>query len=98
MPKGRVEKEKQMIQVMIDIYCSRIHKVENLCEECQKLREYALKRLEFCKFGDEKTSCRKCPIQCYKKDMKIKTREVMKFSGPRLILYHPLELIKHLFY
>ena len=52
----------------------------------------------FCKFKDEKTSCRRCPIHCYKKDMKQKVKEVMKFSGPRLILYRPVEFIKHWFY
>ena len=27
--------------------------------------------------------------------MKIKIEEVMRFSGPRLIIYNPVELIKH---
>ena len=27
--------------------------------------------------------------------MKEKVKEVMKFSGPRLIIYNPLELIRH---
>ncbi|MEO3111411.1 nitrous oxide-stimulated promoter family protein, partial [Turicibacter sanguinis] len=55
-------------------------------------------RLSFCKFGDEKTACRKCPIHCYKKDMKMKVKEVMRFSGPRLLIYRPVEFIKHWFY
>ena len=27
--------------------------------------------------------------------MKIKVKDVMRFSGPRLIIYNPVELIKH---
>lgn len=97
---GKIEKEKQIISLMIEIYCEKVHAHPKgtLCEECQVLHEYAHKRLSFCKFGDEKTSCRKCPIHCYKKDMKQKVKEVMKFSGPRLIIYRPIEFIKHWFY
>lgn len=96
---GRVEKEKKVIELMINIYCRKKHGSKNeLCEECKELLEYANKRLTLCKFGDEKTTCSKCPIHCYKKDMKAKVKEVMKFSGPRLIIYNPIELIRHMFY
>ena len=98
MPKGRIEKEKEIIGIMIDIYCLKNHKSKGLCDECQALSDYARKKLTFCRFGDEKTSCRKCWVKCYKKDMRLKMKEVMKFSGPRLLLYRPLEMIKHLFY
>ena len=82
---------------MIEIYCRKKHghNKGELCEECSELLEYAHKRLSYCKFGENKTTCGKCPIHCYKKDMKIKIKEVMRFSGPRLIIYNPVELIKH---
>ena len=82
---------------MIDIYCQKKHgnKKDELCEECQELLEYANKRLSFCKFGENKSTCSRCPIHCYKKDMKVKIKEVMKFSGPRLIIYNPVELVRH---
>lgn len=96
---GRVEHEKEVIKIMIEIYCKKKHGCKNgLCEECQELLDYAHFRLSHCKFGDEKTTCGKCPIHCYKKDMKAKVKEVMKFSGPRLIIYKPIELIRHAFY
>lgn len=48
----RIEKEKQTINLMINIYCRKKHKHKNgLCEDCQELLEYAHKRLDFCKFG-----------------------------------------------
>ena len=81
---------------MIDIYCKKNHKNEDvLCDECQELLDYAHKRLTYCKFGDEKSTCQKCPIHCYKKDMRDRVRKVMKFSGPRVLIYRPIEFIKH---
>ena len=93
----KIEKEKQTIKLMIDIYCKKKHgnKSGELCEECAELLEYEHKRLTYCKFGEEKSTCSRCPIHCYKKDMKEKIKDVMKFSGPRLIIYKPSEVIRH---
>lgn len=94
---GRIEREKKTIALMIDIYCQRKHgnKKGELCDECKELLEYAHKRLSFCKFGENKSTCSRCPIHCYKKDMKEKVKGVMKFSGPRLIVHNPIELVRH---
>ena len=94
---GRIEREKKTITLMVDIYCQKKHgnKKGELCEECKALLEYAHKRLSFCKFGENKSTCSRCPIHCYKKDMKEKVKEVMKFSGPRLIIHNPIELVRH---
>lgn len=93
----RVEKEKETVELMINIYCKKNHNTnEELCDECRELLKYANKKLDFCKFGDKKSFCSKCNIHCYKKDMREKIKKVMKFSGPRLILYRPLDLIKHI--
>ena len=95
---SRIQKEKDTIKLMIGIYCKKKHKhKDGLCDECQQLLDYSNKRLEFCKFGEEKSFCSKCEIHCYKKDMKVKIKEVMRFSGPRLIIYSPLQFIKHIF-
>ena len=94
---GRIEREKKTIALMIDIYCQKKHgnKKGELCYECKELLEYAHKRLSFCKFGENKSTCSRCPIHCYKKDMKEKVKDVMKFSGPRLIVHNPIELVRH---
>lgn len=94
---GKIEREKKTIKLMIEIYCKKKHGMKNqeLCEECQELLEYAHKRLSYCKFGENKSTCSRCPIHCYKKDMKEKVKEVMRFSGPRLIICNPIELIRH---
>lgn len=93
----RIEREKKTVKLMIEIYCEKKHKNKKgeLCDECKELLEYAHKRLDLCKFGNDKSTCGKCPIHCYKKDMKMKIKDVMKFSGMRLIIYNPIELIRH---
>ena len=95
---SRIQKEKDTVKIMIEIYCRKKHKNKDcLCSECKELLDYANKRLDFCKFGEEKSFCSKCPIHCYKNDMKVKVKKVMKFSGPWLIIYSPMQLIKHIF-
>ena len=99
MKLTRIENEKRVIKLMIEIYCYKKHKCsDGLCEECSELLEYANFRLSKCPFGDNKSTCSKCKIHCYKKDMKEKVKKVMKFSGPRLLIYKPIELIRHVFY
>lgn len=95
---NRIDKEKEIVELMIRIYCEKKHGNKGkLCSECEELLDYAKKRLTLCKFGEKKRSCSKCPIHCYKKDMKEKIKAVMKFSGPRLIIYKPFEFIRHIF-
>ena len=45
---------------------------------------------------ENKPTCKKCPIHCYKPDMKEKMREAMRYAGPRMMWYHPIAAIKHL--
>ena len=52
-----------------------------LCKECQKLKDYALLRSDKCPFMESKTFCSNCKVHCYRKDMREKIKEVMRFSG-----------------
>lgn len=96
---NKIDKEKNIVSLMIEIYCRGKHKSKKgeLCKECNELKEYAYKRLSYCKFGENKSTCSRCTIHCYKKDMRAKIKDVMKFSGWRLIIYKPIELFKHMF-
>ena len=50
---SRVEKEKEIVELMIRLYCEKKHKCKyELCDDCRELLEYAHKRLSFCKFGE----------------------------------------------
>ena len=92
----KIEKEKEVSFLMIDIYCKKKHKTKKeLCDECKQLKEYVELRLNKCPFKDIKTFCSNCKIHCYQKDMREKIKEVMRFSGPRMIFYHPVLAVKH---
>jgi hypothetical protein len=45
---------------------------------------------------ETKTFCSNCKVHCYKPEMREKIREIMRFSGPRMIFYHPIMAIRHL--
>lgn len=87
--------EIKTIEFMISLYCKKNHK-QNICDECQELYDYALLRIEKCPRKEEKTFCSTCKIHCYKKDMREKIRKVMKFSGPRMLIYSPKLAIAHI--
>ena len=92
------EKEKQVVSLMIRLYCKKKHAAKDgpLCEECAALSEYAQSRIDRCPFMESKTFCSKCEVHCYKAEMREKIRQVMRFSGPRMMLYHPVMAVKHL--
>jgi hypothetical protein len=92
----RFDREKKTLEAMIRLYCSDRHDAgEALCEDCSALREYAMARLERCKFGADKPKCSACPVHCYKPAMREKIRLVMKYAGPRMMLKHPVMAVGH---
>lgn len=93
---NRIENEKKTVEMMIRLYCKRYEGNKQLCQECTELLFYARERLDKCKFGNEKPTCKKCPVHCYRPEMRERIRKVMRWSGPRMMLYHPIEAIKHL--
>lgn len=90
--------EYRTIAAMVKIYCRTHHKhvTHTHCEECLSFLEYAHTRLDRCPYGQDKPTCNKCPVHCYKPHMKVKAREIMIFSGPRMLLPHPIMAIRHL--
>ena len=42
-----------------------------------------------------KTFCSNCKVHCYKEEMKEKIKIVMRYSGPRMLFYHPVMALKH---
>ena len=96
---GRLEQEKKDITKMVQLYCKKNHGTKkDLCPACQDLNDFALKRLNVCRHGDEKTFCAHCPTQCYSPRMKAEMKKVMRFSGPRMLIYSPSMVIRHLFH
>lgn len=89
--------EKETIKFMISLYCRKNHK-ENLCEECGELLDYAYKKIDNCRHKENKTFCSVCKTHCYSPVMKERIREVMKFSGPRMLIYNPPLAVSHVIY
>lgn len=66
-----------------------------LCPECAELQKYAVARIEHCPHMGTKTFCSACPSHCYRSAMRKKIREVMRWSGPRMICYRPITAVRH---
>ncbi len=87
-------REKNTVSKMIRIHCRVKHKQRSgLCFDCKQLELYAHQRLEHCPYKENKPVCKKCTIHCYKNGYKEKIRKVMKFSGPRMLFYHPADAL-----
>ena len=90
------EREKKMVSQMIQLYCKKQHhSKDGRCPECAALDAYARMRSEKCPFMETKTFCSNCKVHCYKPEMREKIREVMRFSGPRMLFHHPIAAIRH---
>ena len=93
---NRLKRERQTMKVMIDIYCRAHHHAHTIpCTECRSFLAYAMKRIEKCPFQADKPTCAQCSIHCYKADMREQVRQVMQYSGPRMLIYHPILAIWH---
>lgn len=95
------EQEKAIVSEMIALYCRKNHKTKHktkgeLCPECKAVRDYATLRSDHCPFMETKTFCSNCKVHCYKPEMKEKIRKIMRFSGPRMLLEHPVLVTKHI--
>ncbi len=93
----RRARELKTIDAMARMYC-RGHghgSGELLCAECAALFEYATRRLERCVFGDAKPTCANCTVHCYSAEMREQVRVMMKWSGPRMLLRHPILGLLH---
>ena len=102
--------EAEMVSQMIALWCRAHHDAApddlantvrlgrhdiRLCPSCAELRDYAIARIKRCPHMDTKTFCSACPTHCYKPQMRERIREVMRWSGPRMLRYRPIPAIKH---
>jgi len=93
----RIRIESITVEKMIKLYCGKNHFGDGvLCGECTALLDYARERLVKCPYKDDKPVCTNCTVHCYKPEMRERVREVMRFSGPRMIFRHPFLAVIHL--
>ncbi len=94
---GKLATEFKTVSAMVEIYCKGHHDTKgDLCTECLELLSYAEVRLDRCPYGEDKPTCNKCPIHCYKPEPKEQMRLVMRYSGPRMLAKHPILAVRHL--
>jgi hypothetical protein len=100
----RLRREERTITVMVGMYCRDHHggagtghsAGDGLCADCAELLAYSRRRLDACRFGAGKPTCATCPVHCYAPAMRERVREVMRYSGPRMLGRHPVLGIAHL--
>jgi len=94
----RLSRERKTLEAMIRLRCRDVHRPERggLCGECRDLLRYAEGRLAKCPFGEEKPTCARCPVHCYRPEMRERIREVMRYAGPRMIREHPWLALMHM--
>ncbi|MEC6814674.1 nitrous oxide-stimulated promoter family protein [Photobacterium toruni] len=97
---GQLNSEFRTITAMIDLYCLKNHQINHKnfqrCDSCEQFSVYVKQRLDRCPYGEQKPSCKQCPIHCYKPQQKIKSQTIMRYSGPKMLIKHPIMAIKHL--
>jgi hypothetical protein len=97
---GRLDREFRTMERMVDIWCRDKHGADprhaGPCPECREFLAYARRRLEKCPYGEDKPTCAKCPIHCYKRAQRELARDIMRYAGPRMTFRHPWLSLMHL--
>lgn len=83
---------------MVTLYCRARHATpgDRLCPQCTGFLAYVAARLERCPYGPDKPTCANCPVHCYKRAQREYAREIMRYSGPRMLWRHPWLALMHM--
>lgn len=84
------QREIEVVSLMIHLYCQKYSDIDE-----QEMKDYASLRINKCPRMAEKTFCSQCPIHCYQKEKQQQMKKIMRYSGPRMIFYHPILAIRH---
>ncbi|MCH4184719.1 MAG: nitrous oxide-stimulated promoter family protein [Eggerthellaceae bacterium] len=90
------DREKQIIETMIRMYCRGTHGGDTLCPECTELLNYCHARIDSCPRMATKTFCSACEHPCYKPEMRERVRIAMRYAGPRMLFVHPVMAVRHM--
>ncbi|HBX49545.1 MAG TPA: nitrous oxide-stimulated promoter family protein [Bacteroidales bacterium] len=89
--------EIKTVHAMFQMHCTHFHSHDKkLCPDCQTLAMYAEQRIKNCVFGNNKPTCKKCPVHCFNSKMREKIKSIMRWSGPKMIYKHPFLCLKHM--
>jgi len=106
---GAVERDTKILARFIDVFCGTKHvgaektvrEIDGetrvaLCADCHELLDYSIARRELCP-QDPKPSCKDCKIHCYRPEMRVRIREVMRHSGMYMIKRGRIDWVLHYF-
>ena len=103
------KKDIRMIGRFVQVYCTCRHGAVGrsrfplpaglgelrICPDCALIMEYAVNKRLNCPLEKEKPSCKHCQIHCYATVERKKIREIMAYSGRRMIMRGRLDYIWH---
>jgi hypothetical protein len=69
----------------------------HLCPSCARLLAHAVTKRLHCPL-DPKPACKHCPQHCYHPGYRAAIREVMKYSGRRLVIRGRIDYLLHLLF
>ena len=106
------KKDIRLIGKFVEVYCAGKHEMSakqsfllpedlgerQMCADCAGFMAYAVARRLKCPLEAEKPTCKHCRIHCYNKPQLAKVREIMSYSGRRLMLRGRLDYIWHYFF
>ena len=102
----------RLIGKFVEVYCAGKHGAADrttfrlpaalgerrLCSDCATFMSYAIARRMKCPLEAEKPSCKHCRIHCYTKVNLAKVKEIMAYSGMKLMLRGRLDYVWHYFF
>ena len=88
---------RKVVKEMIAIYYkNKYHQTIEENKEATELLNYVNYRLDVCPFQEQKKFCSHCSVHCYEQEQRELIRQVMRYSGPRLLFTHPILVIQHM--
>ncbi|MBI5485103.1 MAG: nitrous oxide-stimulated promoter family protein [Deltaproteobacteria bacterium] len=102
----------RLIGKFVEVYCDGKHATaekmafplpqdlgeRRICRDCSDFLAYAVARRLKCPLESEKPSCKHCRIHCYARPQLAKVKEIMAYSGKKLMLRGRLDYIWHYFF
>ena len=103
------KKDIRLIGTFVEVYCAGRHGMaprapfrlpegageRTLCPECALFMEYAIIKRMKCPLEVEKPSCKRCRIHCYDMVNRERVREIMAYSGRKLVMRGRLDYLWH---
>ncbi|MDO5028056.1 MAG: nitrous oxide-stimulated promoter family protein [Bacillota bacterium] len=90
----KIEKKKEILRLMVEIY-KKAH--PDQAEDLLALETYAIDKMTNCPNKNKNIVCKSCTIHCYQKEQRQQIKKIMRFSGPRMLVLHPILTIEYFF-